>query len=244
MIANWGAIAGAIAMGSAIYLLLPPAPITRIDVPRKRWLPQLRNRSSELDRHSAVIPAVAAGVMVVLALGGSFGVAMAAVVGAIAGVVVFRAMRGRRVNTVSLRDQPALVDLLAATLSAGAVPLDALHWVGRSWPGPLGDDLVRVATAIRWGASMDEAWTHVEHPQVWQLVRDAFTRSARTGAPVVSILESTARELRREHRERVEVAAHSAGVRVVLPLALCFLPAYLLWGIVPIVMSWGTSILP
>jgi hypothetical protein len=35
----------------------------------------------------------------------------------------------------------------------------------------------------------------------------------------------------------VQAAARAAGVRVVAPLALCFLPAYLVIGVVPIVAS-------
>lgn len=235
---------GAALMGAAVFVLLPSTPIGRISSARRRtFLPSLRAQLAQpaVDPlWRALIPAGAIGIASVLTLGGTWGL----IIGAGAGLFVFRLLRQKPTTSVSLRDQPALVDLLGATLSAGAAPVDALQWVGRSWPGALGEDLVRVSTAIRWGAATEEAWTQVRHPVVWHSVREAFTRSARTGAPIVDILESSARELRREHRERVEVAAHSAGVRVVLPLALCFLPAYLLWGIVPIVMSWGSGVIP
>jgi hypothetical protein len=39
----------------------------------------------------------------------------------------------------------------------------------------------------------------------------------------------------------VEVAARSAGVRSVAPLAACYLPAFILLGIVPVVASMATD---
>lgn len=240
---------GVMLMGAATYVIVSAPAITRIQQPRLRQdrrgplLGGLRAHVSDSSidpRLRAFVPAAALAVVLMFVLGGILGF----LGGLAAGALLYRLLRRKPDVRMTSHDQPALVDLLAATLSAGAAPVDALQWVGRSWNGSLGDDLVRVSTALRWGASMDEAWTHVQFPQMWESAREAFTRSARTGAPIVDILASCARELRREHRERVEVAAQSAGVRVVLPLALCFLPAYLLWGIVPIVMSWGAGVIP
>jgi hypothetical protein len=54
-------------------------------------------------------------------------------------------------------------------------------------------------------------------------------------------MESASRELRREHQRRVERAARSAGVKAVIPLAVCFLPAFFALGVVPIVASLASS---
>ena len=43
--------------------------------------------------------------------------------------------------------------------------------------------------------------------------------------------------MRRDRQRAVEVAAQAAGVRAVAPLAACFLPAFLLLGVVPVVAS-------
>jgi len=241
-------LAGALAF-AAVYVLIPAPRARRLWVDRKgkfhdqAHAVRARFRSSSADadpRLRALVPALAGGVIVVVVWGPFWG-ALAVVT---LGLLGLQRRRKKRLAHDMLRDRPALVDLLSATLVSGAVPIDALHSVGTAWSGAWGRDLVRVSAAMRWGASMDEAWTHVQDPELWRPVREAFVRSARTGAPVVDMLSSAAREMRREHREHVEVAAQSAGVRVVMPLALCFLPAYLLWGIVPIVMSWGSSALP
>ncbi|MDB9921395.1 hypothetical protein OAD85_06490 [Actinomycetota bacterium] len=47
--------------------------------------------------------------------------------------------------------------------------------------------------------------------------------------------------MRREHRSRVEVAARTAGVKAVIPLALCFLPGFFALGVIRIVASLAAS---
>ncbi len=51
-------------------------------------------------------------------------------------------------------------------------------------------------------------------------------------------------ELRAARGAECEAAARRAGVLVVLPLGLCFLPAFVLAGLVPIVLSVLGDVLP
>jgi len=57
------------------------------------------------------------------------------------------------------------------------------------------------------------------------------------------VLETAAADARHANRAEVEMRARSAGVRAVAPLALCYLPAYLLVGVVPIVAGFAGSVL-
>ena len=52
-------------------------------------------------------------------------------------------------------------------------------------------------------------------------------------------LEAAAVALRKTHVAAVETRARAAGVRSGAPLALCFLPAYLLVGVVPVVAGFA-----
>ena len=64
-----------------------------------------------------------------------------------------------------------------------------------------------------------------------------MARSARSGSPLSDVLSEVADDLRLVRTRDVQVAARAAGVRAVGPLAACFLPAYLLLGVVPVVAS-------
>ncbi|MCW2599061.1 MAG: type secretion system protein, partial [Frankiales bacterium] len=65
----------------------------------------------------------------------------------------------------------------------------------------------------------------------------ALTRAAEGGAPVAVGVLRVAEDARREATGRAERAARRAGVLAVGPLGLCFLPAFLLLGVVPAVLG-------
>jgi pilus assembly protein TadC len=74
------------------------------------------------------------------------------------------------------------------------------------------------------------------------LVR-ALGRALDSGAPVATTVAAVADEQRRRRRWAAEAAARRAGVLAVAPLALCFLPAFVLLGVVPVVLSIAADVL-
>lgn len=65
--------------------------------------------------------------------------------------------------------------------------------------------------------------------------------SRRAGAPAGLLLRSEARELRLEARTAAQAAAGRLGVTLMLPLGVCILPAFLVIGVVPLVVSLVSS---
>ena len=64
-----------------------------------------------------------------------------------------------------------------------------------------------------------------------------LARSVESGTMLGVALSVHAEEARAMRSAAVEVAARKVGVRSVLPLMLCFIPAFLLLGIVPTLVS-------
>jgi len=64
-----------------------------------------------------------------------------------------------------------------------------------------------------------------------------------TGAPLAATVSAVADDARERARWDAEASARRAGVRAVGPLAVCFLPAFLLLGVVPIVASVAGQVL-
>lgn len=151
-----------------------------------------------------------------------------------------RAERARRERLS--RQAPDAADLLAATLASGAPIRRALGVVAAAVDEPMGDVLATVASALDLGASIDEAWALGDPQGQLAEIANGFRRSARSGAPLADVLSGIAGDLRRRHRQSVEVQARVAGVRAIAPLAACFLPAFLLVGAVPIVASFATGL--
>jgi pilus assembly protein TadC len=68
-------------------------------------------------------------------------------------------------------------------------------------------------------------------------VGDALAFTHLTGAPSAAVLRSSAAFERRAELRRAERRAAELGVRLVVPLGLCALPAFVCLGIVPVVIS-------
>lgn len=134
-----------------------------------------------------------------------------------------------------------VLDLLDAACSAGASVPGALGAVGRAVGSDRGTALTRVAAGLALGASWDEAWA--EAPPALGPVSDALRPAWEVGAAPGGGLRSAGRTLRREEHSRALAAAGSLGVHLVLPLGLCYLPAFVLVGLVPVLISMGSGVL-
>lgn len=143
----------------------------------------------------------------------------------------------RRQRLGEAADLPLAADLLAAALRAGAPVDGAAMAVADAVAGPLGERLRRVARALRLGAEPAEAWQQLAGVPAGERIAAAATRSAASGAALAGALTRLADDLRGGRSAAAEAAARRAGVLIVLPLGLCFLPAFILAGLVPVIVA-------
>jgi pilus assembly protein TadC len=153
-----------------------------------------------------------------------------------------RATRLRRARIIA--ELPMAIDLLAACLRGGGAWHESVEAVADAIGGPLGTELAHVAARIRLGADPAEEWLGLAaaDPVLAPLGR-AAARAATGGAPVAATLTRLARDQRRTARAAASARARTAGVRAVAPLGLCFLPAFVLLGIVPAVAGIAANVL-
>lgn len=134
-----------------------------------------------------------------------------------------------------------LLGLLEAACTAGASVPGALDAVGVAVGGRRGRGLVTAARRLGDGASWREAWAGSD--PALAIVADVLRPSWDDGAAPVGALRTTAAHLRRERQAEALDAAGRLGVRLVLPLALCHLPAFVLVGLLPVLISVGGATL-
>ena len=67
--------------------------------------------------------------------------------------------------------------------------------------------------------------------------------SSRAGVPAAELLRSEAEQLRRDARSAGQRRAATLSVTLMLPLGLCVLPAFMLVGVVPLLISVLSSTL-
>ncbi|WP_308314718.1 type II secretion system F family protein [Streptomyces sp. CNQ085] len=138
---------------------------------------------------------------------------------------------------------PITAELLAACLAAGSGPEEAAGAVGGSVGGPLGERLVRASAELRLGGDPVAVWTRLgELPGAAGLAR-CLERAGTTGVPAVEPVGRLAAECRARQARAATERARRAAVLVTGPLGLCFLPAFLLAGVVPVVIGLARSLL-
>jgi pilus assembly protein TadC len=153
------------------------------------------------------------------------------------------AAAARREAEAVVAELPSAADLLATCLISGATPPDALQTVAEATHGPLADRLRQVAGSLRLGAEPADAWGPIIRSDPLAPLARAFIRSDATGAPIAETVTAVADEQRRVARWTAEAAARRAGVLAVGPLALCFLPAFILTGVVPVIVAVASDVL-
>ena len=127
--------------------------------------------------------------------------------------------------------------LLSACLEAGAATSGALATVAEALPGAVGDELMLVRHRLALGTDPVTVWRALaEHPQLRALGR-AMVRAHQSGASVSAVVQRLAVELAAQSRARTDALARSVEVRAAAPLGVCFLPAFLLLGVVPMVVG-------
>src|SRR5262249_11326846 len=91
--------------------------------------------------------------------------------------------------------------------------------------------------ALRLGATADEAWSYLGDVAGATRVVRAARRSQHSGAAFAGSLQRVADDLRADRLIAADATARRAGVLIVLPLGLCFLPAFVLTGLVPVIVA-------
>lgn len=137
-----------------------------------------------------------------------------------------------------LGDAAMLVELIGAMLEAGAGLGRALALAAELAAPEIRGPLRPVVAALAVGADWDTAWSSsdVRSPELLA-VRDALGFAALTGAPSSAILYAQAARLRRERFRTAEKQAAALGVKLVVPLGLCSLPAFICLGVLPVLLA-------
>jgi pilus assembly protein TadC len=182
---------------------------------------------------------IGTGVVTAAAVGGMTGLVAGPIVAV--GLAYWLRTRSARAGRARARETaaelPLALDLLAAALAAGVPIAHATEAVAQAAGPRLRDRLKPVAALLRAGAPAAEAWAPWSADPALAPVGRAMVRAGQRGsAPAAAVARLAARQ-RAAARTEANRAAQTASVFAVLPLGLCFLPAFVLVGVVPIVIG-------
>lgn len=232
----WPARAGA--FGAASVRFSPPTRPAAVDTPVEG------DAGPRADTHGSARPRTAIAVLV-------FGLILMikpTPLGAVLAVAAFAVMqrsasrRQRIDHRTRLRQLPMVLDVAGLLLRSGSPPAAAAASAAMVCGPSLSPDFVKVARLQSMGQDPDTAWrTYLEDPVIGPVAQSAI-RSAESGATLAAAWVHAASAARAERRVSAEVSARKAGVHALAPLGLCFLPAFICLGVVPIVIGLASDV--
>ncbi|HEX3908731.1 MAG TPA: type II secretion system F family protein [Mycobacteriales bacterium] len=234
--------ASAIAIAAGLTVRPPPAPSRRlsglsIDAANPAAAtdqPSPRRAATRLTRRRRIAAAIVALIAAVAVLGPVLGV----VAGGVLAVVMVRFGGGSADLEVDGGAVALVADLVAAALAGGTLLSEAVAAAAEG----VEDEVLRqrcraVAAALGAGASPDQAWAPwLADARLAPIARTAI-RTSHSGAATADELRRTASRLRAQRRTGLQQRVRQASVWVVVPLGLCFLPAFVLVAVVPLVIG-------
>jgi pilus assembly protein TadC len=87
------------------------------------------------------------------------------------------------------------------------------------------------------GSEPAAAWAVLQPVPGYRAVADCGRRCASSGARLAEALAAVATELRAAHQAEALARAERVGVWSLLPLGLCFLPAFVCLGVLPVILG-------
>lgn len=144
---------------------------------------------------------------------------------------------------LATRQLPLAADLLAACIAAGAGPAVAAQAVGEALDGPVGQRLARGAAEVRLGGEPAEAWRGLAALPGARALARLLERAGESGVPAAGPVARIAADARAEWGRTATARARRAGVLVTAPVGLCFLPAFIAIGVLPVVIGLAGGVL-
>ena len=133
------------------------------------------------------------------------------------------------------------LDVLAVCLSAGLAVWAAAAATAPTAPPALRSVLQRAADLLALGADPDTAWSVSDGDAAprddapCEALMRLARRSACSGSALAQGIAELAEKSRQDATHAATAAVDRAGVLIAGPLGLCFLPAFLVLGVVPVV---------
>lgn len=199
----------------------------------------------EAESRRLPLPAIAAGAVglgVATFIGGFVGVALGAGAAALALWIVPRLNNTDekpRLQALA-RQAPDAAECLASCLSAGAPLWSAMATVADAFGDPLGTLLRRCRDRHELGSQPSETFGELISEPILAPIGRVLLRSSESGGALSNSLVACGSRMRKERAGQLQQKAQAVGVKSVMPLSVCFLPAFILVSVVPVIGSLVT----
>ncbi|RAX50353.1 type II secretion system F family protein [Arthrobacter sp. AQ5-05] len=128
---------------------------------------------------------------------------------------------------------PLVLEMCATLLESGLPIRSVLRIIGTNVPGYA--SLLLVSRALDLNVGWERAWGQGAGPA--RELEQSLRLTRLSGAPAAALLRSAAASARKRGVREAEARGAEFGIKLVIPLGLCALPAFICLGVVPVVIS-------
>lgn len=213
--------------------------LVRLDEPVVSREQASANDERRLGTRLRILGCVVAGLVILSVVPSVLGVGLAVVVVPLAYLLLGKVESGeyRQRRELLATQQPEILDLLAASLQAGSALRNATQEVARVAPEPSAGLLHQVDAHLQIGFQEAQAWESLRDDEIWGPASRDIARGAKTGEAMAETLLTHAELSRNARKNALTTKAKKVGVKSVGPMTCCFLPAFLMVGVVPMISS-------
>lgn len=136
-----------------------------------------------------------------------------------------------RDGPIDLMDVAADIELFSSSVEAGFHPAVAARILAQCSPI---HNWEHVAYLLERGN--ENCWTSL--PTEYEVLAHIMSQSHSGGTGIAKIGARAVENLRNQAYNQIQERSSKAAVLIVLPLGICFLPAFIILGLVPIIMSF------
>lgn len=128
---------------------------------------------------------------------------------------------------------PLVLEMCATLLDSGLPIALVLRILGANVPGY--DSLLAVTRALDLNVGWDRAWS--QSMGAARELEQPLRLTRLSGVPAAALLRSSAVAARKREVRQAEARGAEFGIKLMIPLGLCALPAFICLGVVPVVVS-------
>lgn len=218
---------GLLLLAAGVWLMSPTSSRGRLSAARSHGAATIRD-----------VAALMLGLGVAVLVSGFWGICVGLGVGFAARWGLHRIRPDQKPEREALaRQAPDAVDCLASCLAAGAPLWSAMPVVAAAFGDPIGGMWRRAGDRHTLGSPPAEVFAEwLEEPLLAPVGR-LLIRASESGGALSTSLVACAERMREERAGALEARAKAVGVKAVAPLGACFLPAFILIAVVPIIAS-------
>lgn len=142
----------------------------------------------------------------------------------------------KKEEKVNIQDIREVVELLSLALCSGMTVPMAIRNLNQNCGSDLAKQLIGAVNSQSLGANLNQELQAISAKnKYWKLITDQLQISWEHGASITDNLIELNEFLIDLERAQILKKVKSAGVRSVIPLGLCFLPAFMLVVVIPLI---------